>query len=116
MERVQTGTRHAGAAPARRIDDWRTLQLAFTTVRPLKGDQLEPGRAVTLTDGVRIEPHPTLRLGEPGSPAYRRRRGPSARWPRCPGCSTTTRRSSSRSSSPPTGLSAACSTYWSCPG
>ena len=62
MEGVQTGTRHAGAAPAQRVDDWRTLQLAFTTVRPLKGDQLEPGRGVTLTEGVRIEPHPTLQV------------------------------------------------------
>ncbi len=61
MEGVQTGTRHAGAAPARRVDDWRTLQFAITTVRPLPAGRLEPGRGVTLTDGVRIEPHPALR-------------------------------------------------------
>jgi pimeloyl-ACP methyl ester carboxylesterase len=59
MEQVQT--RHAGEATARRIDDWRTLQYAFTTVRPLRGERLEPGQGVMLTHGVRIEPHPSLR-------------------------------------------------------
>jgi hypothetical protein len=61
MERVQT--RHAGPGTAKRIDDWRTLQFAFTTVRPLSAGRLDPGRGVTLTDGVRIEPHPALRAG-----------------------------------------------------
>ena len=61
MERVQT--RHAGPGMAKRIDDWRTLQFAFTTVRPLPAGRLEPGRGVTLTDGVRIEPHSALRAG-----------------------------------------------------
>ena len=59
MERVQT--RHAGPGTSKRIDDWRTLQFAFSTVRPLTAGRLEPGRGVTLTDGVRIEPHPALR-------------------------------------------------------
>ncbi len=59
MERVQT--RHAGTGAAKRIDDWWTLQFALTTVRPLPAGRLEPGRGVTLTDGVRIEPHPALR-------------------------------------------------------
>jgi hypothetical protein len=59
MERVQT--RHAAPGAVKRIDDWRTLQLAFTTVRPLPAERLEPGRRVTLTAGVRIEPHPALR-------------------------------------------------------
>jgi hypothetical protein len=61
MERVQT--RHAGPGTAKRIDDWRTLQFAFTTVRPLPAGRLDPGRGVTLTDGLRIEPHPALRAG-----------------------------------------------------
>ena len=61
MERVQT--RHAGPGMAKRIDDWRTLQFAFSTVRPLPAGRLEPGRGVTLTDGVRIEPHSALRAG-----------------------------------------------------
>ncbi len=59
MERVQT--RHAGGTSARRIDDWRTLQFAFTTVRPLPAGRLVPAQAVTLTEGVRIEAHPALR-------------------------------------------------------
>jgi pimeloyl-ACP methyl ester carboxylesterase len=59
MEQVQT--RHAGGTTAKRIDDWRPLQYAFTTVRPLRGERLEPGQGVTLTHGVRIEPHPSLR-------------------------------------------------------
>jgi hypothetical protein len=59
MERVQT--RQMGQEPSRRIDDWRTLQYAITTVRPLPAERFEPGRGVTLTGGVRIEPHPTLR-------------------------------------------------------
>ena len=59
MERVQT--RQMGQEPTRRIDDWRTLQFAFTTVRPLPAERLEPGRGATLTDGVRIEAHPALR-------------------------------------------------------
>jgi hypothetical protein len=61
MELVQT--RHAGPGTARRIDDWRTLPFAFTTVRPLPAGRLDPGRGATLTDGVRIEPHPALRAG-----------------------------------------------------
>jgi hypothetical protein len=61
MERVQT--RHAGPGTSKRIDDWRTLQLAFTTVRPLPAGRLDPGRGATLTDGVRIEAHPALRAG-----------------------------------------------------
>jgi hypothetical protein len=59
MERVRT--RHAVQGPARRIDDWRTTQFAFTTVRPLPAQRLEPGRVTTLTGGVRLEPHPALR-------------------------------------------------------
>jgi hypothetical protein len=59
MEQVQT--RHAEGTTAKRIDDWRTLQYTVTTVRPLRGERLEPGRRVTLTHGVRIEPHPLLR-------------------------------------------------------
>jgi hypothetical protein len=59
MERVQTRQLLPGSA--RRIDDWRTLQFAFTTVRPLPAERLEPGRGVMLTEGVRIEPHPALR-------------------------------------------------------
>lgn len=59
MERVQT--RHMSQAPPRRIDDWGTLQFTFTTVRPLPSSRLEPGRAVALTDGVRVESHPALR-------------------------------------------------------
>ena len=43
MERVQT--RHAGPGTAKRIDDWRTLQFAFTTVRPLPAERLEPAGA-----------------------------------------------------------------------
>ena len=58
MEQVQT--RQMGQEPTRRIDDWQTLQCAVTTVRPLPAERLEPGRAVTLTGGVRIEPHPAL--------------------------------------------------------
>lgn len=58
MERVQT--RHVGPGSAKRVDDWRTLQFSFTTVRPLPAERLDPGRAVTLTGGVRIEPHPSL--------------------------------------------------------
>lgn len=58
MERVQT--RQIGQQPVRRIDDWRTLEFAIVTVRPLPVQRLEPGRGVELTDGVRIEPHPSL--------------------------------------------------------
>jgi len=59
MERVQT--RHAGAASGRQMDDWRSFDLTFTTVRPLPAERLEPARGVALTGGVRIEPHPSLR-------------------------------------------------------
>jgi hypothetical protein len=59
MERVQT--RHMGTGTARRIDDWRTLELGFSVVRPLPAAALQPGRAATLTHGVRIAPHPALR-------------------------------------------------------
>jgi hypothetical protein len=38
MERV--ATRHAGPGAAKRIDDWETLQFAFTTVRPLPAERL----------------------------------------------------------------------------
>jgi hypothetical protein len=60
MERVQT--RQMGQEPTRRVDDWRTFQYAITTARPLPAERLEPGRSATLTDGVRIEPHPALRV------------------------------------------------------
>src|SRR5687768_13795856 len=59
MERVQT--RHAGASSGRQMDDWRSFDLTFTTVRPLPAERLEPARGVSLTGGVRIEPHPSLR-------------------------------------------------------
>jgi pimeloyl-ACP methyl ester carboxylesterase len=62
MERVQT--RHAGPGAAKRVDDWHTLQFAFSTVRPLPAGRLEPGRGLTLTEGVRIEPHPSLHAVE----------------------------------------------------
>ena len=60
MERVQT--RHAGPGATARVDDWRSLQFTFATVRPLPAGRLEPGRSASLTDGVRIEPHPSLRV------------------------------------------------------
>jgi pimeloyl-ACP methyl ester carboxylesterase len=62
LERLmaQVQTRHAGGGAAGRIDDWRTLQVTLTTSRPLPAQRLEAGRGVTLTDGVRIEPHPRL--------------------------------------------------------
>jgi hypothetical protein len=85
MERVQTGTRHAAPAAARRIDDWRAFQFAFTTVRPLAAARLEPGRGVVLTGGVRIEPHPALRAGAvrlTGMPAATRAVGTVAPLPR----------------------------------
>ena len=43
MERVQT--RHMGGGAAKRIDDWRTLQVTLTTARPLPAQRLEAGRA-----------------------------------------------------------------------
>ena len=105
MARVQT--RHAGGGAAGRIDDWRTLQVTLTTSRPLPAQRLEAGQGATLTDGVRIEPHPRLAAASRGSRACRPRRGPSARSPPCPGCYTMTRASCGRSSSPPPAPSAA---------
>ena len=82
MERVQT--RHMGKQPARRVDDWRTFEFAITTVRPLPAERLEPGRGVTLTDGVRIEPHPALAAAArlTSMPAATRAVGPLAPLPR----------------------------------
>jgi hypothetical protein len=38
MERM--ATRDAGTGAAKRIDDWKTLQFAFTTLRPLPAERL----------------------------------------------------------------------------
>lgn len=85
MDRVQDRTRHAGGPPARRVDDWRALQFGFTTVRPLPADRLGAGRGVTLTGGVKVEPHPAFRAGavRVGSlPAATRALGAVAALPR----------------------------------
>jgi hypothetical protein len=105
MERVQT--RHVGGTSLRRIDDWRTIQFTFTTVRPLPAGRLVPAQSLTLTEGVRIEAHPAF-----GAGTVRISSLPVAS-PQCRGCSTTTRRPSSRSSSQHPGRSAAYSTCWS---
>ena len=58
MERVQT--RHTGDDQVAPIDDWRTLDLVLTTVRPQPAMPLSAGSTSTLAGGVRVEPHAAI--------------------------------------------------------
>ena len=79
IERVRS--RHVGASAVQRIDDWRTLQRSFTTVRPLPAQPLNPGQDIALAKGVKIESHPApegcrgpARQSADGPAKHRRRR------------------------------------------
>ena len=61
MQQVQT--RGLGEVDADSIDDWRATEVSFTTVRPLPTTPLaaKGQAAATLSSGVKLEGHPSLK-------------------------------------------------------
>jgi len=61
MRKVQT--RDLGSDEPEVIDDWQTMQISFTTVRPLLSTPVPAAgqAAATLSQGVKLEPHPALK-------------------------------------------------------
>ena len=61
MQKIQT--REAGESEAEVIDDWQATEVSFTTVRPLATTPVpaQGQPAATLSGGVKLEGHPTLK-------------------------------------------------------